>query len=116
MDPYIQKLYPDVKKIYWTYNVVRGGDKLGDQPRALGGPHLDYHQNDSLRLEFHKDRPAISPYLKKYMPPLESEILSGSMDTEDMKLGVLLGVWKPIYPTEVMIFLFTKKVGIFKLQ
>lgn len=109
MDPYIHKLYPDVKKIYWTYNVVRGGDKLGDQPRALGGPHLDYHQNDSLRLEFHQDRPAISPHFKKYMPPLESEILSGSMDTEDMKLGVLLGVWKPISPTEVMIFLFTKK-------
>ena len=50
-----------------------------------------------------------SPHFKKYMPPLESEILSGSMDTEDMKLGVLLGVWKPISPTEVMIFLFTKK-------
>ena len=88
MDPYIQKLYPDVKKIYWTYNVVRGGDKLGDQPRALGGPHLDYHQNDSLRLEFHKDRPAISPYLKKYMPPLESEILSGILP--EVKLNYAL--------------------------
>ena len=44
MEPHIMELYPQTKKIRWTYNVVRGGDKVGDQPRAVGGPHMDYHQ------------------------------------------------------------------------
>ena len=60
MEPHIKKLYPDAKRIEWTHNVVRGGDKFGDQPRALG-PHLDYYQDDAARLEFHKDRPPVSP-------------------------------------------------------
>ena len=29
MKPHIESLYPDVKKIVWTHNVVRGGQKLG---------------------------------------------------------------------------------------
>ena len=44
MEPYILSLYPAAKKLVWTYNVVRGGDQAGDQPRAVAGPHLDYHQ------------------------------------------------------------------------
>ena len=60
MEPHIRKLYPEAKRIEWTHNVVRGGDKFGDQPRALG-PHLDYFQDDDARLEFHKDKPVFSP-------------------------------------------------------
>ena len=60
MEPHIKRLYPEAKRIEWTHNVVRGGDKFGDQPRALG-PHLDYFQDDEARLEFHKDRPVLSP-------------------------------------------------------
>jgi len=47
MEPYIKKLYPQTKRIEWLTNLVRGGDKPGDQPRALG-PHLDYHQVGGL--------------------------------------------------------------------
>ena len=57
MEPHIRKLYPKVKKIFWTFNVIRGGDKFGDQPRALGGPHLDYFQNITFRREYHTENP-----------------------------------------------------------
>ena len=57
MEPHIRKLYPKVKKIFWTFNVIRGGDKFGDQPRALGGPHLDYFQNITFRREYHAENP-----------------------------------------------------------
>ena len=57
MEPHIRKLYPKVKKIFWTFNVIRGGDKFGDQPRALGGPHLDYFQNITFRKEYHAENP-----------------------------------------------------------
>ena len=66
------ELYPQTKRMRWTYNVVRGrhhdtrhknikswtcnvlwgGDKLGDQPRAVGGPHMDYHQVDLIHWAF----------------------------------------------------------------
>ena len=59
MNPHLQKLYPKVKKIHWTYNVVRGGNKFGDHPRAAG-PHLDYYQDDKMRLEFHKEYPVFT--------------------------------------------------------
>ena len=48
MEPYILDLYPSAKKLLWTYNVVRGGKETGDQPRAVGEPHLDFHQDWDL--------------------------------------------------------------------
>ena len=82
--PHIQKLYPDAKKIMWTHNVVRGGDKAGDQPKAAA-PHLDYHQNKALRIEFH-DR--VGPPVPKWATNLtEASILMGEWDTEDSKFG-----------------------------
>merc|ERR1712037_113376 len=53
IEPHIKKLYPDAKRMVWTYNVVRGGDGAMDQPRAVDAPHLDYHQNDTERTKFH---------------------------------------------------------------
>ena len=53
MEPHLRKLYPEAKKILWTHNIVRGGGKAGDQPKALQ-PHLDYHQNKTARIEYHK--------------------------------------------------------------
>ena len=53
MDPYIKKLYPETKKVLWTYNIIRGGDKFGDQPRAEGGPHLDFYQVDISAKRIH---------------------------------------------------------------
>ena len=46
MEPYIRELYPNVKKILFTFNAVRGGDTFGDQPQAVSRPHLDYYQDD----------------------------------------------------------------------
>ena len=64
MEPHIKRLYPEARRIEWTHNVVRGGDRAGDQPRALG-PHLDFYQDDATRLEFHKDKPPLSPGCSK---------------------------------------------------
>ena len=64
MEPHLRTLYPETKRIQWTSNVVRGGGQLGDQPKAMGGPHLDYHQNNSERLLFHEEYPnptSVSP-------------------------------------------------------
>jgi len=103
MEPHIMKLYPQTKRMKWTYNVVRGGDTFGDQPRAVGdkekgfvgAPHLDYHQNATARVEFHQKYP-INEY---WMPDTEPSLMMGSGDDDESKLGVLLGVWKPIHPT-----------------
>ena len=95
MEPHILKLYPHTKRMTWTYNVVRGGDRLLDQPKAVDGPHLDYHQNDSARLEFHERFPLGMTWQNKYSEP---RILMGLENGADDKLGVLLGVWKPIRP------------------
>ena len=32
---------------------------FGDQPRAVGGPHLDFHQDDQARQEFHQEFPVL---------------------------------------------------------
>ena len=56
MNPHIEKLYPKVKKIHWTSNVVRGGNKFGDQPK-VPTPHLDVYQNDEFRIKFHEEYP-----------------------------------------------------------
>ena len=98
----------------WLNNVVRGGDKPGDQPvwvskTIINGilikvcfrapaPHLDYFQDDEARLEFHKTFPLID---LKYTNVSEGHALTGYYDTEDLRLGVMLGVWKPLNPTQV---------------
>ena len=96
-EPYLKKLYPKVKKIVWTHNVVRGGQRLLDQPVALA-PHLDYYQGKQARIAFHQKYPPLTKWMNR---TTESDLLMGSHDTEDSKLGVLLGVWKPIFPFEV---------------
>ena len=84
VEPHIQKLYTDAKKIMWTHNVVRGGDKAGDQPKAAA-PHLDYHQNKALRIEYHN---RVGPPVPKWATNLtEASILMGEWDTEDNKFG-----------------------------
>ena len=85
MEHHIKKLYPDAKKIMWTHNVVRGGDRFGDQPKAVGGPHLDYHQNKTLRLEYHN---RVGPPMPKWAGNLtEGSLLMGEWDTDDSKFG-----------------------------
>ena len=67
-------------------------------------PHLDYYQDDEARLEFHKTNPLIDlAYSDKNMS--EGHVLTGYFDTEDLKVGVMLGVWKPLNPTKVNLFL-----------
>ena len=61
VNPHLKKLYPNVKRILWTTNVVRGGNKIMDQPTAPA-PHLDYYQNDEARVQFHKDHPILDSY------------------------------------------------------
>ena len=67
--------------------------------RALG-PHLDYHQSDELREEFYKVHDTPGKYMEQ-MNKTEPHALIGDHDTEDEKLGVMLGIWKPLYPSEV---------------
>ena len=57
MEPHLMALYPETKRIQWASNVVRGGGQWGDQPKAVGGPHLDYHQNNTERVIFHQEYP-----------------------------------------------------------
>ena len=63
-------------------------------------PHLDYYQDDEARLEFHKTNPLIDPsYAERNVS--EGHVLTGYYDTEDLKVGVMLGVWKPLNPIQV---------------
>jgi len=96
MEPHLLKLYPQTKRFEWLSNLVRGGDQPGDQPRALG-PHLDYHQDDEERDKFYEKFP-----LPSFSNRTEPHVLTGSLDTENEKLGVMLGLWKPLYPKQVM--------------
>jgi len=101
LEPHIKRLYPQTKRMQWTFNVLRGGlptsygKEFGDQPRVVN-PHLDYHQNDTARLLYHKDFPA--------MKGQEAELLMGLGDDENSRLGVLLGIWKPLKPEKVCDF------------
>jgi len=95
MEPYIMELYPKTKKMLWAFNAVRGGDRFGDQPRAVGGPHLDYYQDDEARIEFHKEFPEFEDSRS------EAKLMMEKLDDEDHKLGVILGVWKPLSPEKV---------------
>jgi len=102
MNPHLMKMYPQTKKIMWLNNVVRGGDKVGDQPVAPA-PHLDYYQDDAARLEFHETFPLIDPEHSERNVS-EGHVLTGFYDTEELKLGVMLGVWKPLHPNQVCDF------------
>jgi len=102
MNPHLMKLYPETKKILWLNNVVRGGDKPGDQPVAPS-PHLDYFQDDEARHEFHKTFPLINPEHSERNVS-EGHVLTGHYDTEDLEARVMLGVWKPLSPTQVCDF------------
>ena len=62
MNQHLKKLYPNVKRILWTTNLVRGGDKIGDQPTAPA-PHLDYHQNDEERSVTCQSSHIVSDYI-----------------------------------------------------
>ena len=101
MEPHIRKMYPEAKKILWTMNVVRGGDKFLDQPKAVGSPHLDYHQNKTKRIEFHEKYPAMDLGISDVFGFVSPKILMGEMDDENGTFGVMLGVWKPIHPAAV---------------
>ena len=63
----------------------------------MAGPHLDYHQDDAKRLEFHAEYPILSDGRNKTDP----HYLVGAQDTPEEKMSVLLGVWKPLSPSEV---------------
>merc|ERR1712066_153163 len=95
MTPYLKKLYPQTKRIEWLSNLVRGGVKFGDQPRAMG-PHLDYYQDDKRREDFHQRFPPL-----EISNRTEPHALLGLLDSEEEKLGVLLGLWKPLYPSQI---------------
>jgi hypothetical protein len=92
IEPAIRGLYPDAKRMVWTYNVVRNGNKFGDQPGAVDTLHLDYSQNKTDRIEFHKEYPPFSG-------DPQSNILMGELDGEEDEMRVMLGLWKPISGT-----------------
>jgi len=89
LEPEIRKLYPTVKRLIWTYNVVRNGNKFGDQPAAVGGFHLDYSQNDTARAEFHSVYPAFDQ-------DVAAKLFKGGLMDENEEMRVMLGVWKPV--------------------
>lgn len=90
LKPHLLELFPDASRIVFTYNVVRGGQQFGDQPAAIGAPHLDYSQNDTARKNFHEVYPIFSQAREQF-------ILLGMEDTDDDdEFEVILGVWKPI--------------------
>jgi len=97
MEKYLIKMYPQTKKFLWMSNLVRGDTKFGDQPPAPA-PHLDYFQGDEERVKFHQIYPTLKWEDAKKSEP---NVLLGSFDTENEKLGAILGVWKPLYPNPI---------------
>ena len=75
-----KKLYPDAKELMWLENIVRGGEQSGNFKPALQ-PHLDFHQNKSLRIKYHNQ---FEPP-EKFNPDLPSAnpILMGEADNEN---------------------------------
>ena len=63
--------------------------------------------NNNL-VEFHKTFPLIKPELSERNVS-EGHVLTGHYDTEDLKVGVMLGVWKPLHPTQVKLLTFMIK-------
>ena len=72
--------------------IVKSNEKSS---RALG-PHLDYHQDEKMREDFHQKFPPMT-----FSNRTEAHVLLGNLDTDEEKFGVMLGVWKPLYPSEV---------------
>jgi len=97
LEPHLMKMYPQTKRIQWMTNLVRGGNHFGDQP-AAPAPHLDYHQNDTEREIFYDSYDLPVPFGDNKNEP---NVLMGVFDNEDEKLGVMLGVWKPIQPDQI---------------
>ena len=65
-------------------------------------PHLDYYQDDEERRKFHEEFELPPPSIMPNKNYSEQHALVGNLDTEDEKLGVMLGIWKPISPSEVL--------------
>ena len=85
IEVHIRKLYPEVKRLLWLPNVVRGGQQFGDQPITAAKPHLDFHQNKSLILEFHNQ---VGPPIPKSITNVSAgNILMGEWDNEKEKFG-----------------------------
>jgi len=99
IEPHIKKLYPDVKRMQWMFNLVRGNGGALDHPRVPDSLHSDYHQNFTERVKFHKETP-----LESCAEPCVEKILMGQEDKEDEEFKILLGLWKPIGPAEVCDF------------
>ena len=68
-------------------------------------PHLDYFQGNEERREFYQTYPLPVIFGSNKNEP---NALMGTLDTEDYKYEVMLGVWKPLYPTKVSNFCLTK--------
>ena len=67
-------------------------------PLRAPAPHLDIHQDDGERRRFrHQFGVPEFPGSDK----LEPNVLNGDLDTEDERLGVILGLWKPLHPDHV---------------
>ena len=64
--------------------------------------HLDYHQDDEERVKFYTEFDLPSGPMGNRTEP---HALLGHLDTEEEKLGVMLGVWKPLAPSEATSFL-----------
>ena len=90
---------------------IRGGDWIANPttnyPSSQSGlfPQnpvsiSECHQGDEEREKFHQvyPPPSFDPKNKT-----EGHILLGEWDTENEKLGVILGVWKPLHPNPVSI-------------
>ena len=60
---------------------------------------MDYHQNDTERKIFYESYDL--PVAFGDVDVDEPNVLMGGFDKEDEKLGVMLGVWKPIQPDQV---------------
>lgn len=61
-------------------------------------PHVDIHQDDQERQKF-KEKYGVPDFYGS--DKLEPNVLNGDFDTDDEKLGVILGLWKPLSPHEV---------------
>eukprot|EP00797_Seminavis_robusta_P000769 Sro1049_g235370.2 (231) ;mRNA; r:12770-13462 len=87
--PELLRLHPGATRVEFTYSVVRGGNKLGDQPAAVNMAHLDYFQDDQARVEFHEEYP-VNEKVTEHLA------LLGRWDTEEDEVRAMIGIWKPI--------------------
>ena len=75
-----KKLYLNIKEFMWLENIVRGGEQSGDFTPALQ-PHLDFHQNKSLRIKYHNQPQFEQKFNADY--PSANPILMGEADNEN---------------------------------